>query len=249
MKPSGIITFLSDFGLSDWFVAAVKGEILKKNKHAVIVDVTHSIEPHDIYCAAFILSQYFKNYPQGTVHLVVVDPGVGSERRGIAVVSKGYVFIAPDNGILSYVMENDAIVYNLPVPEYASATFHGRDVFGPAAACFSMNSSIPYKKLEIADCLRFEFPRFNKKSNPNTGEIIYIDRFGNCITNIPVSIAVHELRVNDVIVPHVSCYAEGKSGEPVTVKGSSGYYEISVNQGDAQDIIQATIGSIVVISK
>jgi S-adenosylmethionine hydrolase len=249
MKPSGIITFLSDFGTSDWFTAAVKGEIHKRNRHAVIVDVTHAVRPHDIRSAAFILTQYYMNYPEGTVHLLVVDPGVGSMRRGIAVESEEHIFIAPDNGVLSCVLDDAATVYQLPVPEHASATFHGRDVFGPAAGVFSLGTPITYPKLDTSTCTRVAFSRFNGATGSQTGEVIYIDRFGNCITNIPATAAVHEMRVNDVYIPVVSCYTEGDTGTPVAVKGSSGFYEISVNQGNAQQCMGIAPGTPVIITR
>ena len=249
MKPSGIITFLSDFGSSDWFVATVKGTILKRNRHAVIVDVTHAVQPHDIHSAAFILLRYYKEYPPGTVHLIVVDPGVGSTRRAIAVKTKEHVFVAPDNGVLSYVLDKAVAVYNLPVPRGASATFHARDIFGPAAAEFSLGTSIPYTKIDITTCTRAAFPRFDQQGSPPAGEVIYIDRFGNCITNIPVSVEVHEMCVNGLIVRVVSCYAEGDMGIPVAVEGSSGFYEISVNKGNARQSLGISPGTAVTITQ
>ena len=128
-----IITFLSDFGNKDWFVSAVKGEIFKINKNVLIVDITHTLIPHDVRSAAFLLKSVYRNFPSGTVHLVVVDPGVGSERIPIIVESSGYYFVGPDNGVFSYIYSEDSKVYEIEVKKTVSYTFHARDIFGPTA--------------------------------------------------------------------------------------------------------------------
>lgn len=243
MKPSGIITFLSDFGHTDWFVAAVKGEILKINKQAKIIDITHTIRPHDIQRAAFILSQCYKNFPKGTVHLAVVDPGVGSIRRPIGVVTNGHVFIAPDNGVLSYVMDQETVVYHIPAPEKASATFHARDVFGPAAAHFSRGNTMCCKKLSVRDCECLIFPRCHHRNDTIQGEIVYIDYFGNCITNLPVDNDVLNCCIRKTNIPVREYYAEGQENEIIAVRGSSGFYEITVNKGSAEHLLKVRVGT------
>ncbi|MBN2620627.1 SAM-dependent chlorinase/fluorinase [candidate division WOR-3 bacterium] len=243
MKPSGIITFLSDFGLADWFVAAVKGEILKINKNAKIIDITHSIQPHDIRSAAFVLSQCYADFPVGTIHLVVVDPGVGNTRRCIAAVSGGYFFVAPDNGVLSYVLDKEATIYDIPVPHRASVTFHGRDIFAPAAAQLSLGNKAFCKKIPVSGCERFEFPVCKTRGDTVIGEIVYIDHFGNCITTIPVESDAINLCIDQTDIPVRECYAEGQKKEVIAVRGSSGFYEIVVNQGNAQYILKSKVGT------
>lgn len=243
MKPSGIITFLSDFGLSDWFVAAVKGEILKINKRATIIDITHSIQPHDIRSAAFVLSRYYADFSVGTIHLVVVDPGVGGARRCIAAISRGYFFIAPDNGVLSYVLDEASTTYDIPVPQTASGTFHGRDIFAPTAAQLSLGNRAFGKKIPASDCGRFEFPICMTRGDTVIGEIVYIDHFGNCITTLPVDSDAINLCVDQTDIPVRECYAEGQENEVIAVRGSSGFYEIVVNQGNAQHILKIKIGT------
>jgi S-adenosylmethionine hydrolase len=245
MKPSGIITFLSDFGLSDWFTASVKGEILKIHKDARIIDVTHIIRPHDIQGTAFVVSQYFNTFPNGTVHLVVVDPGVGSSRRGIAVIAQKHTFIAPDNGVLTHILDKDAVVYELPVPDNASTTFHGRDVFGPAAARFSLNERAAFTKIKVSDCQRVESFTCTVQHDRIMGRVVYIDHFGNCITNIPVDHDVINFQYNQIDIPVRQCYAEGEENEIIGVRGSSGFYEIIVNKGNAQKLLKNNTGACI----
>jgi S-adenosylmethionine hydrolase len=243
MKPSGIITFFSDFGFDDWFVAAVKGEILKINRQATIIDITHSIQPHDVRSVAFVLFCTYQNFPKGTVHLVVVDPGVGSERRAIALGSNYHFFVGPNNGVLSYVLDKESIIYDIPVPQGASSTFHGRDIFAPAAAQLSLGNKAFGKKIPLSDCERFEFPLCMTKGDIVIGEIIYIDHFGNCITTIPVDRDVINLCIDQTDIPVRECYAEGQEKEAIAVRGSSGFYEIVVNQGNAQYILKIKTGT------
>ncbi|GAH09086.1 unnamed protein product, partial [marine sediment metagenome] len=235
-----IITFLSDFGAKDWFVAAVKGEILKINKNAFIVDITHASVPHDIRSAAFILKSVYKNFPTGTVHLAVVDPGVGSERKPIIVKSSGYFFVGPDNGIFSYIYNEDAQVYAIAVKESTSSTFHARDIFGPVAAKLSTDVDPEHLGTKIRDYTTFEFPRSRKKGVKIYGEIIYIDHFGNCITNILNTIDIRELFLSKKRIKVKKFYGEGCPDEIICVKGSSGYYEIACNKGSTCDFLGAT---------
>jgi len=241
MKPSGIITFLSDFGLDDWFIAAVKGEILKVNHHAIIVDITHTVQPHDIKSAAFVLHCIYQNFPPGTVHLVVVDPGVGGTRRAIVLESHNHFFVGPDNGVLSYVVKEDALVYEIPISDSASATFHGRDLFAPVAGRLSLKFDIPYNKIPIEQCNRFMFPGYVEQKNNIIGKIVYVDRFGNCITNIPITFTVSYFEINKLLVHVKDCYEQGRKQELIAIKGSHGFFEISSNQGNAQHILNSTV--------
>jgi len=237
-----IITFLSDFGDRDWFVAAVKGEILKINRNVLIVDVTHKLVPYDIHFAAFLLKSVYKNFPPGTIHLAVIDPGVGSERKPSIVESGGYFFVGPDNGIFSYIYNKNSRVYRIKVKETLSSTFHARDIFGPTAAKIAKGSKPERLVVRIKDYIKFTFPKLEKKKNTIYGKVVYIDHFGNLITNIPSTIDVKVLHISKRKIFIKRFYGEGKPHEIIGVKGSSGYYEIACDQGNARDVLKAKIG-------
>jgi len=176
-----MITLTTDFGYKDHYVGVMKGVILKINPHARIVDVTHNVERHSIRHAAYILNAILPYFPP-TVHVFVVDPGVGTERKGIAARIEDSWYVGPDNGILTYVAPKVSKVYELQiVPE--STTFHGRDVFAPAAAYIDMGNFEILK--EIEDFETFEYTEACREGNKIKGEIIHIDHFGNVITNVP----------------------------------------------------------------
>ena len=237
-----IITFFSDFGEKDWFVAAVKGEILKINRNVKVIDITHTISPFDIKSSAFSLKSVYKNFPMGTINLVVVDPGVGSERRPIIVQSNNYYFVGPDNGIFSYIYNKNSKVYKISFKKTLSSTFHARDISGPVAAKISKGARPKHLGVEVKDYVKFEFPKIRKMGTTISGEIIYIDHFGNLITNIANNIGLKELSISKKIIPPKNFYGEGEIGQIICVKGSSGYYEIAVNQASAQKILGARLG-------
>jgi hypothetical protein len=249
----GLVTLLTDFGTKDYFVGAMKGVILTINPQARIIDITHAITPHDVRSAAFTLVNYYKNFPRGTVHLCVVDPGVGSARRALLVESDDYFFLAPDNGLLSFVFDESEKqnapfrVFELTNPKYfareISRTFHGRDVFAPLAAHLSNGIKSEEFGAEIKDFVRFEIPKPGQISAFETeAEIIHIDHFGNVITNLkaddlPVKFA---LKVNEThLEKHRKFYAEAEKGEIFTILGSAGYLEISAFQDSAKDVLKA----------
>jgi len=243
-----IITFLSDFGTEDWFVSAVKGEILKIKSNAIIIDITHELPQFDIHQAAFLLKSVYKNFPRGTVHLAVIDPGVGSERRPIIVKSSGYYFVGPDNGIFSYIYNKNSTVYEIMVNKSFSATFHARDIFGPTAAKLSNDSRPEDLGRRVKDYTKFEFPEIEKKRDKIYGEIVYIDHFGNLITNIPNEINIKEISIIKKKIAVKKAYSEGLLGEIICIKGSCGYYEIACNQKSVRDILRAKIGMKIVLS-
>ena len=186
-----IITLTTDFGEADYYVPAMKGVIHTINPAAEVIDLTHLIPPHDIYAAAFTLMCCYKDFPRGTIHLVVVDPGVGSSRRPILVAAGDYTFVGPDNGVFSYIYqrEQSARIVHLTAEHYfrptVSNTFHGRDVFAPVAAYVS--KLVDWQKMgeEISDPVRFNTPTPVVLSDKAIrGHVIHIDRFGNVITNI-----------------------------------------------------------------
>src|SRR5215208_6569160 len=186
-----LITLTTDFGESDYFVPAMKGVIYTINPAAEVVDLTHQIPPYDIYSAAFTLMCCYKDFPKMTLHLVVVDPGVGSSRRPILVMTDNYNFIGPDNGVFSYIYQREHVhrIVHFTEQHYfrapVSSTFHGRDVFAPCAAYIT--KPVEWRKMgeEISDPVKFNTPTPVALSEKQVrGHVIHIDRFGNIITNI-----------------------------------------------------------------
>ncbi len=195
-----LVTLLTDFGNSDYFVGAMKGAILSVNGDAKIVDITHEVPPHDIESAAFTLLQAHHTFPAKTVHVAVVDPGVGSSRRPILVDTGDYFFVGPDNGIFSYVCDRVANfkAFHLSKSEYfrqpTSSTFHGRDIFAPVAAALSKGIQPTSLGDLITDIVRL--PTLHPQlieGGDIAGRIIHIDRFGNCITNISREVLTDEM--------------------------------------------------------
>ncbi len=241
------ITFISDFGQKDWFVPAVKGEILKINPEVNIIDITHNVAPFDIKQAAFILKMVYKNFPDGTIHLAVVDPGVGSKRKPIIVFSNRYYFVGPDNGIFSYIYDKDSVVYEINVQRNVSYTFHARDIFGPVAAKLSIGIDIKKLGKRIYRYTKFPFPSIKRQKGKIFGEIIYIDSFGNLITNIPVKFLLKNIYIEDFDKVNVKkFYALGKPKEVFAVPGSSKFYEIVCFKERADERLKIKAGHKVV---
>ncbi|MEO0138083.1 MAG: SAM-dependent chlorinase/fluorinase [candidate division WOR-3 bacterium] len=242
-----IITFTSDFGNKDWFVAAVKGEILRINPSVQIVDITHDLKPFDIKGAAFVLKMVYKNFPEGTIHLAVVDPGVGSRRKPLVVFSDGYYFVGPDNGIFSYIYNNTPIVYEIKMHQKISRTFHARDIFGPAAAKISLGIAPEKIGRRINEFYKFPFPRIKRVKNRIYGEVVYIDNFGNLITNIPINIPLKKIEISEFgRFPIKKFYAQGEAGEIFGIKGSSNYYEIAGFKKSAYETLKINPGDEVI---
>ena len=186
-----IVTLLTDFGVADYFVGAMKGAVLAVNPRAQVVDITHEIGAHDIEGAAFTLSAAYETFPAGTVHVAVVDPGVGSARRALVASARGHLFVGPDNGVFGYVCERakDVRVFHANEPRFfrpsVSATFHGRDVFAPLAGALSLGVEPETLGPEVTDYVRLPFPAPRRVDEATLeGSIIQVDRFGNCVTNI-----------------------------------------------------------------
>ncbi|MCX7994960.1 MAG: SAM-dependent chlorinase/fluorinase [candidate division WOR-3 bacterium] len=237
-----IITFASDFGNKDWFVSAVKGEILRINPSVRIIDITHELNPFDIKSAAFVLKMVYRNFPEGTIHLLVVDPGVGSKRKPLAVFSDGYFFVGPDNGVFSYVYKKP-LVYEIKTPRGISATFHARDVFGPIAAKISLGIDLEHLGRRINRFKKFPFPEARLKKDKIYGEIIYIDRFGNLLTNIPSEFPLKKIRIEGAGEFKVKkFYAQGKLEKAFGIIGSSNFYEIACFKGDASVKLKIKVG-------
>ncbi|MFN0087562.1 MAG: S-adenosyl-l-methionine hydroxide adenosyltransferase family protein [Blastocatellia bacterium] len=262
-----MITLLTDFGAADYFVPAVKGAILTIHPEARIVDLTHEIVEHDIESAAFTLGACYRDFPAGTIHMAVVDPGVGSERRAIVVEAGGRVFVGPDNGIFSYIYtrEADARVFRITREDLfrhpVSPTFHGRDIFAPIAAHLLLGSARPEQLGErIEDYARIEMPEPRAMAHGRIqGCLIQVDRFGNCVTNL----TARELRLNPAgrpgpqwmltvagrgIVRFGTHFAEcRREGELFAYPGSAGYWEIGVWRASAAAAIDARRGMDVLL--
>ncbi len=249
------VALLTDFGTRDYFVAAMKGAILSIAPETPIIDITHEIEPQDIRGAAFSLSACYRDFPAGTVFVVVVDPGVGSKRRAIAAESRGYQFVAPDNGVLSFALANKARIFELTNRRYfareISNTFHGRDIFAPVAAHLSKGIKPSEIGGEINDPVLFEFPGPYRVSNKElAAQIIHIDHFGNLITNLAPTDLPKEFQLEMkgvTIVRRCNYYNEAESDELFSITGSAGFLEIVMNQGSAKKRLSAQVGDILTI--
>lgn len=245
---SGIVTLLTDFGESDWYVSAVKGVILTRFPSCKLIDVTHRIWPGDIYNGAYVLKQTYAYFPAGSVHMAVVDPGVGGARRPLLVETSGQWFVGPDNGLFGPVLQEEGggVVRHLQNEEFflhpVSSTFHGRDVFAPVAAYVASGEEVANLGPVIEDWIRLEIPRPQYEKDEVVGQITYVDRFGNGITNIRWDDIVKHLggTACDVLVGTLALrgirgtYVDAPKGQPLAVIGSSGFLEISIHGGNAQ---------------
>lgn len=264
MPHRPIITLTTDFGTNDHFVGAVKGVILDIVPEAAIVDITHAIQAYDVLDGAIAISQTYAYFPTGTVHMVVVDPGVGTTRRPIIASSDGYHFVAPDNGVLSmvYAKEERIHVRHITSDHYfrqpVSSTFHGRDVFAPVAAYLAKFVDSHKFGDEIEDYVKFAAPRPKTTAeNRVRAVVLKVDRFGNLITNItPEDIPAlftdkpgkFKLVVGSKEITEIrKAYAEGKQGEVFCILGSMGYLEVVANRAPAAQLTGAAKGSEVSI--
>ncbi len=256
-----LITLTSDFGLKDPFVGMMKGVIHSINTEVTIIDISHGIDNQDIFAGAFIIYNTFNYFPKKTIHLVVVDPGVGTVRRPILVKASDHFFIAPDNGLLSLVVANDnnAVIYEITEERYflrsVGNTFHGRDIFAPVAAWLSKGCDPANFGHRISDHFSIDFRRPLFDKGIIRGEIIYIDRFGNLFTNILFS-DINENRDlifdSDIIIRFKEqdlslnkCYAEAAVGETAAVVNSFGHIELYAFMENAAEKMNARKGDIV----
>jgi S-adenosylmethionine hydrolase len=242
-----LITLTTDFGYRDPFVGVIKGVILGINPWARIVDITHGISPHNIVEAAFAIEESYGYFPSGTIHVVVVDPGVGSERRPIAVSANRHTFVGPDNGVFSLIYDSPRTetfhVIHITAKHYflksRGGTFHGRDVFAPAAASLSKGLDMSRLGEPITDFVRLPVPRPSVGKGRVDGEVIHMDGFGNAITNIrvedmePMGRAGLKVLIKGVELDIKDYYAQGGDGKPHTVINSNGMLEIFIYMGSA----------------
>ncbi|MGA7678522.1 MAG: SAM-dependent chlorinase/fluorinase [Dehalococcoidia bacterium] len=267
-----VITLTTDFSTGDAYVASMKGVILTINPKAVIIDICHSIEPQNILQAAFILSTAYRYFPEGTIHLAVVDPGVGSQRKAVILKTPKAFFIAPDNGVLSYIIDElDAAPAKpahrfSPNPEHrklgtgleavaitnpdfrrkpASTTFHGRDIFAPAAAHLSLGTPLHKFGDSLSHVFAFHITRPLRDNQGNlTGCVLHIDNFGNLITNIRSDDLPGEkvtITIGSRHIDSISQFYTEKEGLAAII-GSSGYLEISLKNGNAAAFLGMKVG-------
>jgi S-adenosylmethionine hydrolase len=258
-----IITLTTDFGTNDHFVGALKGVILDITPDAQIVDISHAVQAFDVLDGALAISQAYSYFPNGTVHMVVVDPGVGTARRPILASSDGYHFVAPDNGVLSmvYAKEERMHVRHITSDHYfrmpVSNTFHARDIFAPVSAYLAKQVDSHKFGDEIEDYVKFAAPRPKKTGEGSIrGVVLKIDRFGNLITNVtPADVpalfeasAKFKIKVGSREITEIrKAYAEGAPNEVFGIIGSMGYLEIVANRAAAAQITGAGKGSEVSI--
>ena len=244
-----IITLLTDFGTVDGYVGEMKGVLLSLAPDADLVDVTHDVPPQDVERARLTLARVWRRFPHGTVHLVVVDPGVGSTRAALAVQSDGRCLVGPDNGVLSpALLLPGARAVELMLPSGASATFHGRDVFAPAAAALARGEPIDGLGPAVtAPVIRRTAEPTRGADGALHGQVIVVDRFGNAVTNL-VGLRGGIVHAGGLELPLRRTYAEAAVGEPIALVGSTGFIEIAVRNGDAARTLNLARGSIVTFS-
>src|SRR5262245_9756709 len=243
-----IITLITDFGTADGYVGEMKGVILSLVEDVEIIDITHDIPPQDVDRARLTLARVWRRFPRGTIHVVVVDPGVGSTRNALAVSSDDRFLVGPDNGVLSpALLTRGARVIELPVPPTAAATFHGRDLFAPAAAALARGESLDSLGVPAREPIIRRTPEAKRAADGSVvGEIIALDRFGNAVTNL-IALRGGDVEVNGTTVPIRRVYAEVEPGAPVAVVGSTGFVEIAVRDGDAACVLGLARGMAVTL--
>ena len=256
-----IITLTTDFGSSDHLVGSMKGVILNINPAARIVDINHSVVPYDILDGALSIANAYRYFPSRTIHVIIVDPGVGTERRPILVSGEKQFFVAPDNGVLSMIYERESCtVRHITAEHYflnpISPTFHGRDIFAPTAAWLSKAFQTEAFGEVVTDFVRFTMPKAKSAGQAVKGVVLRVDAFGNLMTNltaedIPIGAlggGAIKLAVNGKqIVKFVQTFASGNPGEPIAVIGSAGYVEIAVNRGNAARTLGVNRGAEVTL--
>jgi S-adenosyl-L-methionine hydrolase (adenosine-forming) len=263
-----IITLLTDFGNSDEYVGVMKGVILSINPDVHIIDLTHQIDPQDITQAAFFLKVSYSYFPKNTIHVVVVDPGVGTERKIVLLKIDGHFFIAPNNGILSLLWQNQSMETALWINnsryflDKISSTFHGRDIMAPVAAWVSRKISInqlgPPLQHSDLKIIKILTPKISPEYSI-TGKVIWIDRFGNLLTNIEEN-TIYQLcqnypdkvpvaKVGNLLIDGISSsYQNVPEKKALIIIGSRGYLEISVNCGNASQILKVHKGDPVIVT-
>jgi S-adenosyl-L-methionine hydrolase (adenosine-forming) len=242
-----IITLLTDFGTTDSYVAEVKGVLLSRAPATTLVDITHDVPPGNVRAGQYLLSRAWPRFPAGTVHLVVVDPGVGTDRRALAAQAGGHRFVGPDNGLFTS-LPDDARFVALPILRDASPTFHARDVFAPAAARLAAGARLDELGTPVSDLVRAIVSSPRVSETAVLGEVVYVDRFGTLISNIPRDLIRPgaAIRVADTSVgPLRRTFGDVATGKMVAFFGSGGMVEIAVRDGSAAAILKVGVGAVV----
>jgi len=260
-----IITLTTDYGTNDHLVGTLKGVLLKINPELTIVDITHNVNAYDLLDGALTIGAAYSYFPARTIHMVVVDPGVGTARRPLLVTAQNQYFVAPDNGVLSliYEREQDNLVVRHANAEHyflqpISRTFHGRDIFAPVAAWLSKGWQTSAMGEEIQDFQRFVLPRAKEIDGGIQGVVLRIDNFGNVMTNFRAEdlpeAAQNGGGLNLKVGAHnvarlVGTFADGAADEPVAYVGSSGYVEVGINKANAARKLAVGRGTSVTLAK
>lgn len=258
MQQYKLLTLLSDFGLSDVYVGVMKGAIAQVNSSLTVVDLTHQIPPQNLGAARFCLMNAYSYFPAGTVHVAVVDPGVGSSRRAIAVEFGAGFLVGPDNGIFSGVLSQSPAItaVQLTNPRYwsrqPSATFHGRDIFAPIGATLASGVSLEQvgTAIDPATLVQLDMPECTQEESRIFGCIQYIDSFGNLVTNIPAADVQGQnwsVIAAELTIPGCHTYSDRTEGQAIALIGSHGWVEIAINGGSAQTQLQLDWGAKVQI--
>lgn len=257
-----IITLTTDYGTNDHLVGTVKGVILKINPDVTIVDITHNVVAYDLLDGALAIGSAYRYFPSKAVHLVIVDPGVGTERRPLLVSGDQHFFVGPDNGVLSMIYEKEQrlAVRHVTAEHYflqpVSKTFHGRDVFAPVAAWLTKAWQSQSFGEEISDYVRLSLPKPKSANGVLKGVVLRVDVFGNLITNLTIGDLPEamvkngslKMQVGKKDVQHFSeTFAKGEPGQPIAIVGSSGFIEIAVNKGNAARVLGVTRGAEVAV--
>ena len=259
MKTSGIITLTTDFGLKDPYVGIMKGVILSINPEARVIDICHQLKAGFIFQASTLIQEAYSFFPEGTVHVAVVDPGVGGDRRPVLVNIKDHLFVGPDNGIFWPIIDaspNAEIIHLTEIKYFLprlSHTFHGRDIFAPVAAHLSRGVDPLEIGPVISDPVQLEFPAPQQRGDILTGQVMRVDHFGNLITNIQrkeIDIFLGPgrpmIKLGKLTVEGLSkTYGEALAGEALALIGSSDYLEIAINLGRACDMTGMTSEDII----
>jgi S-adenosyl-L-methionine hydrolase (adenosine-forming) len=262
-----VVALLTDFGHQDHYVGAVKGAVLTACPKAVLVDVGHEVPPHDVLSGAFALAACYRSFPKGTVFVAVVDPGVGSARRPLALQAGGYLFVGPDNGIFTLVLADVSrpnvreITNRRLCAKVVSDTFHARDIFGPVAGHLARGVSLARVGAPVRDPVAFTLPPVRRAGEEWIATVLHVDRFGNLTTTLteaglqaildevdgdPTRLVV---AVEDAVLPLARTYADVAEGEGCALVGSSGRLELAVHRGSAARLFGVARGAPVFVRK
>lgn len=257
----GIVTFTTDFGAEDHFVGAMKGVVLGINPDVAVVDICNNVTPYDVVAGALTIAQAYSYYPAGTVHVVVVDPGVGTSRRPIVADTGKHIFVGPDNGVLSMIFDRQerVTVRHVTAEHYflhpISTTFHGRDIFAAVAGHVSRGIDLARLGDPLSDYVRLKLPQPEVEEKRIVGAVLKFDRFGNIITNIGRRAVARfaglhpegfVIRLGSTDITHLrTAYAQVAPGELFGIMGSMGYLEIAANRGSAAEMSKAVVGDVV----